>query len=122
MDLERAVRYVCGQTGCPNLAEFLRRQSHEETGYGKLFTSINNFWNMGAVDSDPQAAPKYPTPEDGGQGWLDFLGWGNPHSTYARFKDLARGGEANVLTLATAIQAGGWATDPTYGQDVASKP
>lgn len=120
-DLERAVAYICQQTGCPNIAEFLRRQSHEETGYGQLFTSINNYWNMGAVDANPQAAPRYPTPESGGQGWLDFLGWGNPNSTYADFMALAREGVSDVLTLATAIKAGGWATDPNYAQDVTDK-
>ena len=120
-DLERAVAYVCQQTGCPNLANFLRAQSHEETGYGRLFTSINNFWNMGAIDSNPQAAARYMTPEAGGQGWLDFLGWSNPRSTYARFKLLAQEGIEDVYALAAAIKAGGWATDPTYAQDVASK-
>jgi hypothetical protein len=120
-DLERAVAYICQQTGCPNLAEFLRRQSHEETGYGRLFTARNNYWNMGAIDDNPQAAPTLATPEDGGQCWLNFLGWGNPRSTYALFMQAARDGVSDVLQLATFIKAGGWATDSNYAQDVADK-
>lgn len=121
LDLGRYVAYICQQTGCPNLAAFLRAQSREETGYGRLFTSINNFANMGAADADPKAAPGYPTPEAGGQGWLDFLGWGNPNSTYAPFVAAAQAGEGSVLTLAQLIQQGGWATDSTYALDVADK-
>lgn len=119
--LERAVAYICQQTGCPSIAEFLRRQSHEETDYGAMFTARNNYWNMGAVDDNPQAAPTLATPEAGGQCWLDFLGWSNPSSTYAPFVALAKQGVSDVLTLATAIKAGGWATDPTYPQDVTDK-
>lgn len=119
-DLLVAAEYIASTIGHPNVIHFLQAQSREEVGNGRLFTKINNYWNMGAVDSNPQAAPTLPTPQAGGQAWLDFLGWYNPHSTYASFKAAVANGESDVFTLATLIRAGGWATDPNYAAKVAA--
>lgn len=106
----------------PNIAAFLRAQSREEVGYGQRFSTKCNFWNVGNVDSDPRAGGAFDSPEACGRDYAAFIDpFGNGTGRYAAFMVAVHAGEADVLTLATLIKAAGYATDPTYAQDVADK-
>jgi len=121
-DLERAIAVVTAYFASPSMAAFLRAQSHEETGYGRLCSTHLNFWNVGNTDAYPRSVA-YASPEIAGRAYCQFIDpWGNGAGRYGPFMRLVRSGVSDILTLATAIKAAGYATDATYAQDVAGKP
>lgn len=119
-DLERAIVVVVAHFKAPNVADFLRHQSHEEVGYGRLFSTRLNMWNVGNTDEFPRSVA-YKSPEDAGRAYCEFVDNGSPTNTYRPFIRAVRAGESDVLTLAGLIKLGGYATDATYAQDVANK-
>ena len=121
-DLERAIAVVVSYFEAPGLAPFLRAQSHEEVGYGRLFSTHLNFWNVGNTDEHPRSVP-YATPEDAGRAYCEFIDpFGNGSGRYGAFMAAVHAGETDILTLATLIWRAGYATSPNYPAQVAGKP
>ena len=85
------------------------------SGTSNFALTRNNFFGIGAVDSNPGAARSYSSPAEGWQGYYDFI------------KDNPRYAAAGAFNYAddpygyiSAIKSAGYATDPNYVTKVSS--
>ena len=78
-------------------------------GTSRFARERNNFFGLGAVDSNPNAAYSYPTPAAGWRGYFDFIK-NNP-----RYRAHGAFNHANdPFGYIQSIKNAGYATDPNY--------
>lgn len=85
------------------------------SGTSHFALTRNNFFGIGAVDSNPGAAASFPTPEAGFKGYYDFIS-GNPrYAAHGAFKEPAI---TDPIEYLKDIKAAGYATSPDYIKNV----
>lgn len=80
-------------------------------GTSRFAIERNNFFGLGAVDSNPGAAYYYPTPMAGWRGYYDFIKNNSRYRNHGVFKEPT---VTNPYAYLQAIKNAGYATDPNY--------
>ena len=93
-------------------------QSIIESGAGTSYyaTTRNNFFGLGAVDSNPDNAYTYESPEAGWRGYYEFIQRNS--SLYSAHGVFAEPTITNPYKYIEAIKAAGYATAPDYVESV----
>lgn len=78
-------------------------------GTSRFARERNNFFGLGAVDSNPNAAYSYPTPAAGWRGYFDFIKNNPRYRAHGAFNH-----PNDPFTYIEAIKNAGYATDPNY--------
>lgn len=99
------------QYGIPWEAVVAQGIIESASGTSHFALTRNNFFGLGAVDSNPDAAYHYPTPEAGWKGYYDFIASNPRYRDHGVFKDPAI---TDPIAYIKDIKAAGYATDPTY--------
>ena len=78
-------------------------------GTSNFAVNRNNFFGLGAVDSNPELAYSYPTPEAGWRGYYEFINNNPRYRNHGAFNT-----PDDPYQYIAAIKAAGYATSPTY--------
>ncbi len=78
-------------------------------GTSRFARERNNFFGLGAVDSNPNAAYSYPTPAAGWRGYFDFIKNNPRYRAHGAFNY-----PNDPFGYIQAIKNAGYATDPNY--------
>lgn len=91
--------------------EAVMAQGIIESGAGtsRFARERNNFFGLGAVDSNPNAAYYYPTPAAGWRGYFDFIRDNPRYRAHGAFNH-----PNDPFGYIQAIKNAGYATDPNY--------
>lgn len=82
-----------------------------DSGRSEFARERNNFFGIGAFDSNPDNAFRYPTPEAGWKGYFDNIARTATYREHGVFKEPAI---TDPIAYLKAIKAAGYATDPNY--------
>ena len=95
-------------------------QAAEESARGTshFAKERNNFFGMNAVDSDPEKATTYQTPEDSIKDYINLIENSPRYSQYYQNYLV----DHDPFKLIQGIKAAGYASDPNYVQAVTSTP
>lgn len=88
-----------------------------KSGTSNFAVQRNNFFGLGAVDSNPDNAYHFATPEDGWRGYYDFI---KGNSTYAKHGAFSGESITNPYAYIESIKAAGYATDENYVSKLSS--
>lgn len=81
------------------------------SGTSEYATQRNNFFGIGAFDSNPDNAFNFPTPEAGWKGYFDNIVKTQTYRAHGVFREPTI---TDPIAYLTAIKAAGYATDPNY--------
>lgn len=79
------------------------------SGTSKFARERNNFFGINAVDSDPNKATSYSTPQEGWKGYYEFIKNNSRYATAGAFNY-----KNDPYGYIQAIKNAGYATDPNY--------
>lgn len=85
------------------------------SGTSKFARERNNFFGINAVDSDPNRATSYSTPQEGWQGYYEFIKSNSRYAAAGAFNY-----KNDPYGYIQAIKNAGYATDPNYVTKVSS--
>ena len=84
------------------------------SGTSRLARERNNFFGIGAVDSNPNAAKYFSSPAEGWRGYFEFIKNNPRYRNHGAFDH-----PGDPIGYIQAIKAAGYATDPNYVQKLA---
>jgi hypothetical protein len=88
-----------------------------DSGRSNFAVDRNNFFGIGAFDSNPDGAKYYATPEEGWRGYYENI---RVTSTYRAHGVFVEPTITNPIKYLEAIKAAGYASDPNYISSVSS--